>query len=43
MLVLVARTILGWSGKGKISFFCGDETRLGLKTLVQLGKSYPLA
>ena len=33
MLVLVARTILGWSGKGRIRFFCGDETRLGLKTL----------
>lgn len=33
MLVLVARTILSWSGSDKIRFFYGDETRLGLKTL----------
>ena len=31
MLGWVALTILGWSGS--IRFFCGDETRLGLKTL----------
>lgn len=31
MLVWVALSVLGWSGK--IRFFCGDETRLGLKTL----------
>lgn len=31
MLVWVALTVLSWSGK--IRFFCGDETRLGLKTL----------
>ena len=33
MLGLVARTLTSWSGRGKIRFFCGDETRLGLKTL----------
>lgn len=33
MLVLVAQLVLSWSGRGKIRFFCGDETRLGLKTL----------
>lgn len=33
MLVLVARTILSWNDLGKIRLFCGDETRLGLKTL----------
>lgn len=33
MLVLVAQTILSWNGLGKIRFFYGDETRLGLKTL----------
>lgn len=31
MLVWVALSVLGWSGN--IRFFCGDETRLGLKTL----------
>lgn len=31
MLVWVAVSVLSWSGK--IRFFCGDETRLGLKTL----------
>ncbi len=31
MLVTVAWSVLGWSGN--IRFFCGDETRLGLKTL----------
>ncbi len=31
MLGWVALTVLGWSGS--IRFFCGDETRLGLKTL----------
>lgn len=31
MLVWVALSVLGWSGK--VRFFCGDETRLGLKTL----------
>jgi hypothetical protein len=31
MLVWVAVSVLGWSGN--IRFFCGDETRLGLKTL----------
>ncbi|WP_081588123.1 IS630 family transposase [Gloeocapsa sp. PCC 7428] len=33
MLVWVAHSVLSWSGRGKIRFFCGDETRLGLKTL----------
>jgi hypothetical protein len=31
MLVWVALSVLGWSGN--VRFFCGDETRLGLKTL----------
>ncbi len=31
MLVAVALSILRWSGQ--VRFFCGDETRLGLKTL----------
>ncbi|WP_199320770.1 hypothetical protein [Leptolyngbya sp. FACHB-261] len=31
MLVAVAWSLLGW--RGKVRFFCGDETRLGLKTL----------
>lgn len=31
MLVWVALNIMGWSGG--VRFFCGDETRLGLKTL----------
>src|SRR4028119_409658 len=31
MLVTVAWSVLGWSGN--IRFFCGDETRLGLKTV----------
>ena len=31
MLVWFAISVLGWSGK--VRFFCGDETRLGLKTL----------
>jgi hypothetical protein len=31
MLVWVAVSVLNWSGN--IRFFCGDETRLGLKTL----------
>ncbi|CAA9590916.1 COG3335: Transposase and inactivated derivatives [uncultured Synechococcales cyanobacterium] len=31
MLVTVAWSVLGWSGN--VRFFCGDETRLGLKTL----------
>lgn len=31
MLVSVAMSLLGWSGS--IRFFCGDETRLGLKTI----------
>lgn len=31
MLVWVACSVLCWSGK--VRFFCGDETRLGLKTL----------
>jgi hypothetical protein len=31
MLVWVGLTVLSWSGN--IRFFCGDETRLGLKTL----------
>lgn len=31
MLVWVALNVLGWSGG--VRFFCGDETRLGLKTL----------
>jgi hypothetical protein len=31
MLVWFALSTLGWSGK--VRFFCGDETRLGLKTL----------
>lgn len=33
MLGWVASSVLSWSGTGKIRFFCGDETRLGLKTL----------
>lgn len=33
MLVVVAQSLLRWSVNGKIRFFCGDETRLGLKTL----------
>lgn len=33
MLSWVALSVLSWSGSGKIRFFCGDETRLGLKTL----------
>lgn len=33
MLCWVARSVLSWSGTGTIRFFCGDETRLGLKTL----------
>lgn len=31
MLVWVAVSVLGWSGN--VRFFCGDETRLGLKTI----------
>lgn len=31
MLVVVASSVMGWSGK--VRFFCGDETRLGLKTI----------
>lgn len=31
MLVWVSLNIIGWSGS--VRFFCGDETRLGLKTL----------
>jgi hypothetical protein len=31
MLVLFALSVLGWNGT--VRFFCGDETRLGLKTL----------
>lgn len=31
ILVAVAWSVLGWSGN--IRFFCGDETRLGLKTV----------
>jgi len=31
MLVFVALSVQGWSGG--VRFFCGDETRLGLKTL----------
>lgn len=31
MLVWVAVSMMGWSGG--VRFFCGDETRLGLKTL----------
>jgi hypothetical protein len=33
MLVWIAQSLTSWSGRGKIRFFCGDETRLGLKTL----------
>jgi len=33
MLAWVALSVLSWNGSGKIHFFCGDETRLGLKTL----------
>lgn len=31
MLVWVALSVMGWSGR--VRFFCGDETRLGLKTI----------
>lgn len=31
MLVAIAVSLLGWSGS--IRFFCGDEARLGLKTI----------
>lgn len=31
MLVVVALSVMGW--RGKIRFFCGDETRIGLKTI----------
>lgn len=31
MLVHIALSVLGWTGK--VRFFCGDETRLGLKTI----------
>lgn len=31
MLVWVALSVMGWSGG--VRFFCGDETRLGLKTI----------
>lgn len=31
MLALVAQSVLEWTGQ--VRFFCGDETRLGLKTL----------
>lgn len=31
MLLWVALNVMGWSGK--VRFFCGDETRLGLRTI----------
>ena len=31
MLLWVALNVMGWSGE--VRFFCGDETRLGLKTI----------
>ena len=33
MLGWVGLSLLSWSGSGKLRFCCGDETRLGLKTL----------